>query len=104
VLFRDHTEGLDLPLITTAKISFSSKVVTANTIKTFIEPDPKDIPSDACRHECMVFRGMQLDPAHRDCRKANTAYENCSPFSGTGHSNRIAMKEVYCRTIIGELI
>ncbi len=134
VLFRDHTDGLDLPLSEVDKTPFSSKVVTTNTIKSFIDQDPKDFTSDACRHECMVFRGMQLDPtpakrhlrtqvdcskllncmfcksprfsrcAHRDCRKNNIAYENCSPFDGKGHSTRISMKGVYYRTIIGKLI
>ncbi len=134
VLFRDHTDGLDLPLSQVDKTPFSSKVVTTNTIKTFIEPDPKDFTSDACRRECMVFRGMQLDPtperrhlqtmvdcslllkcmhchsprfsrcAHRDCRKNNVPYENCSPFDGQGHSSRISMKGVYYRTMIGKLI
>ncbi len=133
-LLRDHTSTLDLPLSIADKIPFSEKVITTNTIKSFVPIDPNDFSSDACRHECMVFRGVQKDPkdkfrtavkdcsvllncmhcdsprysrcAHNDCRAAKVEYKNCSPFDGKGHAeaHRTSMKRVHYRSIIGKLI
>ncbi len=133
-LLRDHTSTLDLPLSAVDKIPFSEKVISSNIIKSFVPIDPNDFSSDACRHECMVFRGVQKDPkdkfrtatkdcsvllncmhcdsprysrcSHKDCRKAKVEYKNCSPFDGKGHSDayRVSMKRVYYRSIIGKLI
>ncbi len=135
-LFRDHTDSLDLPLTSEDKVPFNSKPLKSNTIGTFIKSDVNDFTTNICRHECMVFRGMQLNPridkttglrrmencsellncmfchsprfskcGHIRCKIKAAKYEACDPFK-KGHSlaYRVAMKDVYYRTIIGKLI
>jgi hypothetical protein len=114
-LLRDNTSSLDLPLSASDKTPFNTKPIVGNTICSFIDSDVNDFTTNICRHECMVFRGMQKDP-HPDkdgvyrmrdcsellecmfchsprftkccnvrCKAKRAKYLDCDPFKG-GHS------------------
>ena len=76
-ILRDHTSSLDLPLLEIDKIPFASKPIKSNCITDFIESDVHDFTTNICRHECMVFSGMQKSP-HPDKTTGLHTLVNCS--------------------------
>ncbi len=116
-LLRDTTQSLELPLCQKDTMKTGTEVenmrqISQNTLSEYLCDDLRDIPSDVCRHECMVFRGMQVDPisgelidasqlircmvcfnprfskcAHLTCRTKNKSYDECNPFILKTHVN-----------------
>jgi hypothetical protein len=116
-LLRDTTQSLVLPIFEKDTLEHRGgtvRKITTNTMDEYLCGDIRDIPSDVCRHECMVFRGFQPHPTsgalidcsqlircmfctnprfskcgHATCRTKNRSYDECNPFVLHTHTNAV---------------